>query len=81
MRYIVETQGQPPGKILDSGLKTTFYFDTQWYFTTSTWKLKVLSTLQLLVNRICHSLKMSNIFLTLFFKKIANSCQSTIYQC
>ncbi|XP_006800123.2 homeodomain-interacting protein kinase 1-like isoform X2 [Neolamprologus brichardi] len=40
MRYIVETQGQPPGKILDSGLKTAFYFDTQLYFTTSTWKLK-----------------------------------------
>lgn len=81
MRYIVETQGQPPGKILDSGLKTAFYFDAQLYFTTSTWKLKVLSTLQLLINRIFHSLKMSNIFLTLFFKKIAHFCQSTIYQC
>lgn len=42
----METQGQPPGKILDSGLKTAFYFDKQLYFTTSTWKLKVLSTLQ-----------------------------------
>ncbi|XP_039474448.1 homeodomain-interacting protein kinase 1-like isoform X2 [Oreochromis aureus] len=40
MRYIVETQGQPPSKILDCGLKTVFFFDMQLYFTTSTWKLK-----------------------------------------
>ncbi|CAI5643530.1 homeodomain-interacting protein kinase 1 isoform X5 [Oreochromis niloticus] len=40
MRYIVETQGQLPSKILDCGLKTAFFFDMQLYFTTSTWKLK-----------------------------------------
>lgn len=50
IRYIVETQGQPPDSLLDSGEMTDCFFDS----FTSLWKLKVPSTSSVLsVSFIC----------------------------
>ncbi|XP_030601127.1 homeodomain-interacting protein kinase 3-like [Archocentrus centrarchus] len=40
MNYIVETQGNPPEKMLNSGLKTSCFFYKEFNSTTSNWKLK-----------------------------------------
>ncbi|XP_030592554.1 homeodomain-interacting protein kinase 3-like [Archocentrus centrarchus] len=40
MRYIVETQGKPEDKMLNSGQKTSLFFYKECNSTTSNWKLK-----------------------------------------
>ncbi|XP_037651137.1 homeodomain-interacting protein kinase 1-like [Sebastes umbrosus] len=40
MRYIVDTQGQPPDELLSLGLKTGWFFQKDKSSTTSLWKLK-----------------------------------------
>lgn len=42
IRYMVETQGQPPDSMLNAGQKTGCFFDKVYTSSSSFWKLKVV---------------------------------------